>query len=260
MIVRESIPTKPEERKIIVPMKKSKIKEISGSQSGLDEPGICVLQWPVKEDMKNEIYRKLEKKISLDKVLIQSPYDTDVYKIVNPKDPTDIFNSHAIEKHLHLVGLCKRLGAISVNISHEKRIDKNEETKGEFSFSGVFKSIFSSKADSQKKEQEKLKEKFDIQAKFEPSEIDIEEAEKYLKEYGLDDERHFKHLLDYRRGKNKLGTEKISLITNNESKSSLELVAQINFKGFNIDGKFSRTVENKEEYSFLFDVDFRKEP
>jgi len=123
--VYKSIPEEASKRRVIIPMKMETILN-SRSASWLEEPGICVLEFPFK-GKETELYKKLEKKISEAKVLVQSPYISENYEVSNPADSNSIFQSHAREKLIHLRNFCKYLGATSVKTSLEIQVLNKKE-------------------------------------------------------------------------------------------------------------------------------------
>jgi hypothetical protein len=257
------IPTEPAKRKIIILAEESRIMEMnSAPHSGLDSPGICVLQLPVEEDNKTKLYRKLEEKIIKGQTLIQCPYNPDNYEVVNNDDPDNIFKSHATEKLFHLRNLCKYLGASYLEIYEETETDKNNVTKAGLKIPKTPEIPIKAKASVTKNWEECFYEKFEMKTIFtnKKLEMNVEKAKEYMTDNRLNNDTFFTSLLIGREGNNPVQEEYIKLKVNKDSKSALELVAQIEYEGFKIGPNFSREVNTREESTFTFYVDFRKEP
>lgn len=253
-MIYTDLPEKAKERKTIVFMEdyQLEITKLDKNNKWLDDPSVCVLEYPdedISEDypvLKNELYLKLKDKGLLNKnepcVLVQYPYDVNDYTKPNENSLVDFIYNNAIEKYNIFKKLCASLGATRVVYESDKKesesvseqgssnISTNTDAKvGIKSFEGGgsygTNSVFNSEINSKIKNTLSMK----AESKFKGSDTpQIEKAKQLLEDKNLGSDTHLQSLIDLRSDEDmRIVEEKISLSMTSDSMMSLKTAAQL---------------------------------
>lgn len=178
-------------------------------------------------------------------LLIQSPYDTSDYVMLDKASPT-----FALTKYLHFTTLCGLLGAREVTV---EQIEV-KTLAGKQIFKGSIDSPYTDGSiEAANRTFEEIRNNIKLQSKFGGGEPSLEEAEAHLRQYHLLNDISMKSLIDQRKGKNPIKSRKLTLSLSEESKKNLQVVADIRIPVY---ANLQAQVENvrKEVYEFTLTI------
>ena len=142
----DNIPDKPEERKIIVLLKRSdidflRVKGVKEENKWEDKPGVTILAYNDLDDSEKlkDIYKSLKKDnlIENETVLVQDPYNIDKYHKVGNSFNPETFSLKQSENKYHIFSdFCALLGATKVSLEDCVRSSKTTELEKKLSAKG----------------------------------------------------------------------------------------------------------------------------
>jgi hypothetical protein len=199
----------------------------------------------------NDLEEKLDSSGLLEPgtLLIQNPYNTSDYVILNKASPT-----FALTKYLHFTTLCGLLGAREVTV---EQIEVQTST-GKQIFKGSIESPYVDKRiDAVNKTFEEIRNKIKLQSKFSGGEPNLEEAKAHLRQYQLLNDISMKSLIDQRTGKNPIQSREITLSLSEESKRNLQVVADIKIPVYaNLQAQVEKIIRELYEFTLIIKVEF----
>ncbi|MCL2282114.1 MAG: hypothetical protein FWC26_02225 [Fibromonadales bacterium] len=249
-----------EERRVIVPMQYGPTYDLRSCE-WVKENGVCVFNGEIKNDG-TKLYKNLVGKMDFGKVLVQSPYDTDCYDVINPEDPNGVLHTHVLQKLDILRTFCMYLGAVYVKIVY-REVEKNKEVTKMTTEMPETPESPDIDATIVKGWIENEHTNYQMLLKMEDIQPDIEGAEKYLKETNLDADSEFANVLKRRAislnnpRANYMDAMNISLVKN--SANILNIVAKVKFKEFKISSTFTRLIEEKKNTWLSVEIHYGRE-
>ena len=183
-------------------------------------------------------------------VLIQSPFDPDVYVPVAQAP-----EQFALQKHMNVSMLCQLLGAKSFQV---EQIDLRTSSGKATLVIGASRAGNSFSGSMEKEQLETFKNQMSIEMVFAGGSPKIEAAEELLRKTGLWSDPKLRTLLEMRRDQsNALLSHKIILSLSNEAQSNLNIAARAKIPSFaNISAEFKQVVKNRNEYTVTMDMKF----
>ncbi len=182
-------------------------------------------------------------------LLIQSPYDTSDYVIIDKASST-----FALTKYLHFTTLCGLLGAREVTV---EQIEV-KTLAGKQIFKGSIDSQYADGSiEAVNRTVEEIRNKIKLQSKFDGGEPDLEAAEAHLRQYKLLNDISMKSLIDQRKGKNPLKSREITLSLSEESKRNLQVVTDIKVPVYaNLQAQIEKVRKEVYEFTLMIRVEF----
>jgi len=254
--IRHTLPEDPKERRVIVLLNEEDIINSSDSE-WINSSKITVLKYPFDRDSpiyENELYKSLDDADLIEQgaILVQSPYDLNVYR--DAKDAEELINFNALRKYNLFARFCQKLGATRIQITHEEGEQKNTNSGGG---GQVGYNIVEVKGGASKESEEKLRQTLERGSTFNGNpNPNIEEAEKYLFNNRLDNDEVLKDLLEARKGSNKVKSYTLSYSIASDSMQSLKLVGGIKIASFNAEGNYENAVRTLKDKTVSFNIEF----
>jgi hypothetical protein len=182
-------------------------------------------------------------------LLIQSPYDTSDYVILNKASSTFV-----LSKYLHFTTLCGLLGAREVTV---EQIEVKTLT-GKQIFKGSLDSPYSDgKIEAINRIFEEIRNNIKLQSKFDGGEPDLEKAENHLRQYQLSNDISMKSLIDQRKGKNPIKSRELTLSLSEESKRNLQVITDIKVPVYaNLQAQIEQFRKEVYEFTLSIKVEF----
>ena len=185
-----------------------------------------------------------------DAMLIQSPYDTDIYE--NAENAAQKFG---VAKHIYFSNLCMHLGAKEVNVeqitlkTHSGKVSCT--VQGERMGVGVGGTI-------ETEELEKLRSQMSYRDRFAGGIPNVKAAEALLRQTGLLGDANMRSLLDMRRSSsNQIIARKIELNISSEAKNNLRIAGRIGVPNtIKLSAECRRNIEEAHEYTLILEVIF----
>lgn len=185
------------------------------------------------------------------RVLVQSPFDDDVYR-----DSENALTRFLEEKYAHFTRLCKLLGATEVRIEDVKRIERFHKTTFDVS---VDANVVEVGASASTAKSEAFRARMRQQTEFEGGTMDLRAAQQLLESTRLSEDTQALQFYQLRCGENPVKKHSLELSLLEESKSNIEVAARIKslaaklLKGSAV---YRESEELKMEYSLLISVKF----
>ena len=248
----DSFPSDPASRKAIFVLEQHDIEKsaYTGVARQLLDDEVYVLQVPVRNETSSALQHIIASHLARPGcVLIQSPYDPDVYEDVSLAP-----QRFALEKHVHFMTLCMHLGAREVSVEqldlHTSTGNSTVDVKGTRLGVGAQLTV-------ENEQLEKLRAQMRLHDEFAGAAPDIAAAERLLKQTGLSFDPVMRGLLEMRRGSaNQLIERKLVLSLSSEVKSNLKVLGRINVPAFvKLSVDYKRLV--REEHDFTLTVRVR---
>ncbi|MBR8834386.1 MAG: hypothetical protein DSM106950_10215 [Stigonema ocellatum SAG 48.90 = DSM 106950] len=251
-----SLPENPDNRRAILIVRTSDLKTLKTNPRYnlqiLNNPQICLLPIPVRNEDKNDLFRKLEQDglLSPGNLLIQNPYDTDKYV-----EAVEATSSFTVQKALHFSYFCQLLGAKKVFIDRMEVIN----TEGKIIFNTNIKGNSlpaSGNVGTENTSFEKIKSQLKLDDSFIKIEPNVTEAEKYLNQHHIGDiimndllQRCKKRLL--------LQSREVVLSLTKESQKNLKIALSIDIPLYiNLTSQIDRLKKDLYEYNVVIKVEF----
>ena len=184
-------------------------------------------------------------------VLVQSPYDRDVY--VDLVQATDQFS---VEKLRHFSRLCQYLGARDVTV---EQVEVSKDSTSNVYSLKAKAPTWSADGKIEDIEQSKLARKFSINTVFRGGKPNTEAAERYLRSKQLWGDVVMRSLVEQCSDEeNKILEQSVTISLSSESKKTLGVVARLKLPAHSlgIEASYLRTVESSEEYLLTLNVKF----
>jgi hypothetical protein len=256
--IRKTLPEDPKERKVIVLLKEDDIINSSDSE-WINSSKITVLKYPFDRNSpvyKNELYKSLDDAGLIEKgaILVQSPYDVDVYR--DAKDIENLIHFNALRKYSIFSGFCRKLGATRISIKDfaNEQINANRGRGGQAEYK-----IFGGEANASEELENKLRQELDMEDTYPgDSNPNIEEAKKYLEDNRIWHDEVLKSLLEARTGSGKIQSKDISFSLTSESMQALKLLGGIKLAFFNANGNYENKVSTLRDLKVSLSVEFGK--
>jgi len=205
----------------------------------------------VPSSVANDLEEKLDSSglLGPGTLLIQNPYDTSDYVILNKAPST-----FALTKYLHFTTLCGLLGAREVTV---EQIGV-QTSAGKQIFKGSIDSPYADGSiDAVNQTFKEIRNKIKLQSKFGGGEPNLEEAEAHLRQYQLLNDISMKSLIDQRRGKNPIQSRELTLSLSEESKRNLQVVADIKIPVYaNLQAQVEKITREMYEFNLMIRVEF----
>lgn len=182
-------------------------------------------------------------------LLIQSPYDTSDYVILDKASST-----FALTKYLHFTTLCGLLGAREVTVEQIefKTLAGKQIFKGSIDSRYIDGSI-----EAVNRTVEEIRNNIKLQSKFSGGEPDLEEAEAHLRQYQLLNDISMKSLIDQRKGKNPIKSRELTLSLSEESKRNIQVVTDIKVPVYaNLQAQIEKVRKEVYELTLMIRVEF----
>jgi hypothetical protein len=268
-MIYEKIPNDPQERKVIVLLEgpevesirlndKTKEKEwLSDSRSE-----ICVLKWPLMESQKeHKLISELrnENLLRNENVLLQNPYDSDKYDLLQPDKEDDLYFKNAKHKHACFIEVCRLLGAKRVKM--EQKSSKNEHTDIFADMKTKLK-MWEIDALGNYGLRKKLQQLFEADSTFpgHPSlKINFQEVQYYLEKNNLCSDKQLTSLIECRNPRNPLSKQKVKMSYTGETEKMLRATLGIKFPIGDGRINFNMKTIKTESVEFIYEVEFPDE-
>jgi hypothetical protein len=251
-----AFPLNPDNRRAIIVLQEHEIEKCAyekGSGGILVDSEAYVLPFPVSDrpNMPMALQNILNKNQARPgTMLIQSPFDLDVYEEVSAAT-----QQFALAKHMYFTILCQHLGAREVIVDQDAiKISIAEHTikvKGD-------KNGCTAEAEIIKKEREKFSAKLKLHNKFTGGSPNLEKAEQLLREKKLFADSSMKSLIEMRRyGANQITSQEIVLSLSSEANNNLKVVGKLKVPGFiKLSASYESLLNNLYEYTLTVKVEF----
>ncbi|MGE4385819.1 MAG: hypothetical protein AB7E39_08185 [Endomicrobiaceae bacterium] len=161
-------------------------------------------------------------------VLVQDPYDKDLYVKVDNDNLLDVFKNNALKKTMIFSNLCSKLGAKKVILKQvsdsNNEADKNIKTKG----NAVVHSVpIRGSIDYNAKLKTEIQKSLLLSDEFTGAEPDISGAKEYIKSKNLSNDLEMLSLIEAREGNNKLKKRELKITLNSDIKKNMSVIAEI---------------------------------
>jgi hypothetical protein len=256
-MIRKNLPENPKERKAIVLMEDYEIASEHES-AWIHSPNITVLEYPFLDSsiLENELCISLENAnlIELGAVLSQCPYDLKLY--TSAKDTESLILSNALNKSTLVSEFCRKLGATRIYWHNED--EESENRKNEIGGKAGYKIaeaelLINRNLESKVKQELKLEDTYD--GNPDPN---IEDAQKFLFDNYLSNEKHLTSLLQARTGSGKIKSRKVEYSLTSESMQALKVCGGIKFGLFNANGSYENEIRKLRDIKVALDIEFGK--
>lgn len=249
-------PLDPFRRKAILVLQEHDIErcayEPNASQALLDDE-TCVLKFPMsfQDEPSLALQNILDSGLFRPgEILIQSPYDTDIYEEVSSAP-----QRFALAKHMYSSTLCMYLGAKKVTV---EQIDLRSRTgKTTLDLKGD-RLGSSGKLSAESEELDKFRSQLHLTDEFTGGLPDVMAAEQLLRKTGLWADPVLRTLVDMRReGANQLTTRKLVLSLSSEAKRNLNVVSRLKIPSFvKLSAEYEKVVNEQYDYTLTMLVQF----
>jgi hypothetical protein len=183
--------------------------------------------------------------LELGSLLIQSPYDTSDYAVLDKASST-----FALAKYFHFTTLCGILGAREVVV---KQIEV-KTSKGNQLFRGSLDSLYAKgnlKVESTTFDE--IRNNIEIKSGFGGGQPNLEAAELHLRQYQLLSDISMKSLIDQRKGSNPIKSRELTLSLSEESRKTLKVISDLKVPT-NVDLQAQLEQARKEVYEFTLTI------
>ena len=251
-----SFPSDPNRRKAIIVLKQHDFERCvyeSEAAEALFDDEVVILQTPIQLNQQASRALKNISAAGLARpgmILIQSPFDLDVYEDVEHAP-----QRFALAKYMHFSHLCRQLGAKSVEVEQVSLTSR----AGKISVKVNAESRYAEADTSVEKEDlEELRSQMSISDIFAGGEADIDAAQDLLEKTGLYADPTMRALVDMRRGaENRLLSRTLKLNLSSESRQNFHVVGRLKIPSFvDISGDYNRICLERHEYSATLRVEF----
>lgn len=246
-------PLEPAKRKVILVLSKIDIQRcyfVPNAGRILLNNEMFVLQAPVHDRNVRALSNIMDSGLANPgTMLIQNPYDTDLYE-----EASIASERFAIAKHMIFSTFCMYLGAKEVSVAQIEINTVNGRTVFEASGNRLLNE------GKVKIDDEKLKEirkQIQLRDEFVGGEADTPSAEKLLRDRGLLADFNMRSLLTMRTGPNPIKTRTLNLNLSSEAKGNLTIAGKIQAPTFiNLSADYSRILSEQYSYNLKLDVRF----
>jgi hypothetical protein len=249
------LPSDPASRRVILILREHDLERCSyeGATQFLFNEEVCVLRFPVRPQ--DKVSAALQNILDADLacanyVLIQSPYDPDVYE-----DAALAPQRFALAKHMYFSTFCKHLGAKEVCV--EQVTLQTGNRKWTLDASGNRLGILA-KLKPTSEELEKFRAQMTLRDEFAGGPPDIATAERLLRQRRLLPDPNMQTLLEIRRdGTNQLVTRKLDLSLSSEAQKNLNVAGRLKIPAFmTLSAEYDRAVHEQYDYTLTVLVRF----
>ena len=183
--------------------------------------------------------------LELGNLLIQSPYDTSDYALLDK-----VSSVFTLAKYLHFITLCGLLGAREVTVEQVEV----KTSKGKQVFKGDVNSLYAKgNLEGESKIFEEIRNNISSKSRFNGAQPDLEKAEAHLRQYNLLNDTSMKSLIDQRRGSNPIKSRELNLSLSEESKKSLKIISDVKIPIY-VDLQAQIDQVKKEIYEFTLKI------
>ncbi len=182
-------------------------------------------------------------------LLIQSPYDTSDYAVVDKASST-----FALAKYFHFTTLCGLLGAREVLV---EQIEV-KTSKGKSLFKGTLDKLGTkAKLEGQRQTFEAMRNNIKIKSTFDGGKPDLEAAESHLCQYQLLSDISMKSLIDQRKGSNPIKSRELTLSLSEESRKNLKVISDLKIPTYmNLQAQLDQVKQEEYEFTLTIKVEF----
>lgn len=252
----DSFPSDPNRRRTILILSQNDIERCEyeeGSAKLLDDDEIHVLRYPIPEQKETPIAIKNIIGIGAYRpgsILVQSPYDTDVYESFDLA-----LQRFSLDKHMYFSTLCMHLGAKAVSVEQVSITEGSR--KYSLDAGGEYKGI-DVQVSGAREELDQLREKINLHDEYAGGEPDIDSAEKLLHRYQLWSDTAMRSLIEARRAeRNPIKARNLTLNLSSETKRNLKIAGRSQVPALaRLDANFNSSHEIKKELILTLSVKF----
>lgn len=249
-------PNNPAQRKVVVVLEEPDFDQFSYDPEGaklLTASETHLVTFPVETDvgspsaLRNIVRADLARP---GKMLIQSPFDPDVYE-----DAEEAPTRFALAKHMAFARLCHLLGAKEVKVEQielqSSRGTTTVEVKGG-------KPTVTGEVRVDREVFDKFQRSMQLDDTYAGSDPDVAAAESYLLEKNLDRDPEMQSLVDLRRpGKNMLKSRTFRINLSSEGSTSLNVAAKLKVPAYvTLSANYKSTLETRAEFTLTVTVSF----
>jgi hypothetical protein len=247
-------PAEPWRRKGIVILEQHDVERCHYEEDGnallLDEE-IYVLEFPIQDS--NPATQNLVDSglVRPGTVLVQSPFDKDVYE-----DVAEATQRFALAKHMYFSTFCMYLGAREVTIEQIEL--RRVSGKTTLNLKGGIPAL-SGDLSAKSEEIDAFRSQLTLRDSFTGGQADLQAAEELLRRRGLFGDANLRTLLDMRRASspNQIVSRTITLNLSNEVKRNLGVIGRLKIAKFiKLEADFGRAVREQSEYTVTVQVIF----
>ena len=184
-------------------------------------------------------------------VLIQSPFDKDVYE-----DSKQAVERFGLDKHLHFSTLCGLLGARKVTVEQVEH--KNAEGKTAFSIEGGVPIMGSGEGKIENEELTSFSNQLNLMDTFAGGSPNVPVAKELLKRTGLLGDANMRSLLEMcQNPNNPLTSRNLRLNMTSEVQRNLNVLARLDILAFlSLETDYNRHVREQTEFTLTIKVKF----
>lgn len=249
----------PEQRKVVFVLRQLDIDKLSLSDHAadiLDNEEVHVLRYPPQQPDEIELDLVRRGIARPGKVLVQSPFDSDVYR-----DSAQVVEDSALDKYFYFSRLCQLLGAKKISV--EQITLKDHERKISVDAKANYK-VVNAEAKVNIGELDAFREKIVLEDAFPGDSPDIEAAQELIARTGLSGDTGMRSLVDLRRGsKNPIKSRHLRVNMTTETNRSLSVLAGIAAgtpgglaKVMSLEAAVDRVLKERKEFTVTIKVDF----
>lgn len=183
-------------------------------------------------------------------VLIQSPFDKDVYE-----DLKKAVERFGLEKHLYFSALCGFLGARKVTV--EQVEDENTKDKIIFSAKGDVPIRGSGEVKLENEELTSFSNRLNLMDEFAGGSPNVPAAKEFLERKGLLGDATMKSLLEMcQNPNNPFTSRKLQLNMTGEVQRNLNVLARLDISALSLEADYDRHVKEQTEFTLTIKVEF----
>jgi len=258
-VIEKIIPTESHKRRALLILKDSELNILKQSDEFkpyLFSDEITVIEYPACMDIEQESDSfnnlKASDLIRPNSILVQSPYDKDVY--VQYDKATETF---AIEKVHMFSKLCQLLGSKHVE-TEQVEINRGDRTSTFSLKAGQESSAIGFVGDIESKNNLAFTREFRVSSQMVGAEADIEAAIEFLREKHLYGDEAMRNLVELRsHQKNPILEHRVTISLTSEVSSALNVVAKMKLpESFSVGAGYISKSNKEEEYLLTLHVRF----
>jgi hypothetical protein len=191
-------------------------------------------------------------------VLVQDPYDKDLYVKVDNDNLLDVFKSNALKKAEIFSTLCSKLGAKKLALKQvsysNDEADKNIKTKGG---AVVYSVPVKGSIDYTVKLKAEIQKSLKLSYEFIGTEPDISGAKEYIKSKNLSNDVEMRSLIEKMEGPNRPKKRELQITLNSDIKKNMSVIAEIDIPMLaKIQSEIQTITQSKEVVFMEVQVEF----